>query len=308
MPDNLINPVMSKDFVNVTPSVENNSNAPYMMSGVNSLEYSPYEDTVELSGESHTARNITFAVLGATALAAALDGIFAKGKHIKKIWNKITKSSPKKPPKKSDIKPEAEEIKKSAERLRLEGANTEAGEVLKGNTIFDSKGTKLRTIEDLGEGKAKITVFGADGSKKTLYSFDKEGSLVTEFDSTGKKIKDIKKDVEDKDLFETTYFYNKKGEIARTVERNCEDDTQKIIQRSSRLGLKVEETTVYKDGSFEKVKIASYDSTGNPIRVEEKQESGVIKKTIYDKDGNAKKSFKDKQFSRFGFIRDIFRV
>lgn len=202
-----ISPVMPQNFA--VPAIQTESVPSYATGEVNTLENVPYMDTFESSEEKHTARNVGLGILGVAALAALADGIFAKGKHLKKIgswFQRDTKKVAEKAKEEAKTKPLEEKLNK------LKEADTASGETIKDGVIFDTKGNKIRKVTEK-DGNFKIEEFEG-GKTSKIYEFQKEQLNLTEFDSNGRKVSSVITDAEDKIITDTKWSYHPSGKCS----------------------------------------------------------------------------------------------
>lgn len=320
-----INPINANPLF-LTPQEEKTTSPAFNppVPTISGLERIPTEDSFEYEEEpNHMWRNIGLGTLASVGLAIGADYLFAKGKHVKKFFSKF-KSEKKETPKPND-KPKEIEIKKSDERIRLEEINKDSGEVLNGNTVFDSNGKKLRTIEKTAKDETLITVYNKDGALAEKYLFNKDKTNVTKYDNLGREVSNSKKDLEGSLVSETTHGYSASGSLVNTVETDFENnvkkttvynqkrlyketvttitDTKGVKTSSSRVrdyGFKrIETNYIVKDGRDVKNSVLKYDANGNLVRKEILNDSGVVIRTTYTPEGTVLKEKECKGFKRF---------
>ena len=119
-----------------TSSVPVQSSPRFRAAGDSSLERNPQQDSYEKEN-NHTAAKVTVGALGALGLAVAADYIFAKGKHVKKIFGKA-ESEASKGADDAAKKAEEEAAKKAAEEAKKkEEAEKQLEEEVK--ALFDAE-------------------------------------------------------------------------------------------------------------------------------------------------------------------------
>lgn len=273
-----ITPVMPQNFA--VPSIQSENTPSYTTGRVNSLENVPYMDTFEPSEENHTMRNLGLGILGVTAIAALADGIFAKGKHLKKIgnWFKDVGNKASK-----EVKTEHKKKSLDEKLKKLKEADTASGETIKDGVICDSAGNKIRKVTEK-DGVVKIEEFEG-GKPSKIYEFQKEQLNLTELDNNGRKVSSTITDAEDKIITETKWTYHPSGKCSECTVDDAKfnklqqwDEKGRIVHES--LLDKEKDTKTVSDyvySRFSSVKTTqNLDGNGNVLN-ESKEYTGLKK-------------------------------
>lgn len=136
------------------------------------MEYDSFE--YENENKTSTGKKVAIGLLGATALAVGLDFLFAKGKHVKKLFSKA--------------KEEGEEAVEKAKDDVKEAVEETAGEVKEGaEKLTDDL---VKKAEELAE-KLKTGTEKAEGLETNL------GEKITKGEDTAKRLEDATKKAEE---------------------------------------------------------------------------------------------------------------